>query len=453
MQLVGENKLAEHAILEWQANVAKVGQDEPDTRDLLRTQTTDGRFAIAGGSGSAERLFGTLRDTTLGGAVALRVPFETVKLKAGVAIQRSDRAYQQRRFHFDVGGDNVFLDPDAAFSPDHANNGVTMYEATIPSDGYTATRTVSAAYAMADWNVTEELRVIGGARGELSNLDVGLDSKVDLMVPPDPHTKKDDADLLPSVNVVYALTSSMNLRAAYAMTVARANFREIAPALYYDYVRRRVIGGNPDLAETTIHNGDLRWEMFLGDSEIIAASVFGKRFTQPIERTVENAGDGDNVGFVNAPSATTYGIELEAKLSLGRFAPALAAFSVGGNLSLIHSEIKTMQSRPLQGQSPYVVNVGAGYVSPKGGTQVNLLFNTFGRRIEEVGNGGSGDIFEEPFHRLDLTFAQELPGNLRLKLSATNLLGQRVVRTQDDVEILAYQVGFTAVGSLEFFLP
>jgi len=83
-----------------------------------------------------------------------------------------------------------------------------------------------------------------------------------------------------------------NLRAAYAITVARPNFREIAPALYYDYVRRRVIGGNPGLRETRIQNGDLRWETFFGDSELFAASLFAKQFSHPIENTVENAGDG-----------------------------------------------------------------------------------------------------------------------------------------------------------------
>ena len=92
----------------------------------------------------------------------------------------------------------------------------------------------------------------------------------------------------------------MNLRAAYGMTVARPNFREIAPALYYDYVRRRAIGGNANLEETTVHNADIRWETFLGDSEVLAASVFAKHFISPIERTVEEAGDGQNIGFSNA---------------------------------------------------------------------------------------------------------------------------------------------------------
>jgi len=332
---------------------------------------------------------------------------------------------------------------------------MSMYEATLPTDGYMATRLVAAAYAMADYSVTKQLRLVGGARFEQSNLDVGLESKIDLMTgPAAARTTHDDSDVLPSLNAVYALSSSMNLRAAYGMTVARPNFREIAPALYYDYVRRRAIGGNPDLVETHIHNGDLRLEKFLGETEVLAASLFAKRFSDPIERTVEEAGDGQNVGFSNAPSANTYGVELEARISLGRLAAQLDELSLGGNLSLIQSKIDIGggMTRALQGQSPYVANVSLGYESSATKTRVDLLYNAFGRRIEEVGTGGAGNVYEQPVHRVDLAISQPLPHDVRLKLSGANLLNQRAVRTQDGVDIYSYKLGVTVVGSVEMSL-
>ncbi|HEU4731522.1 MAG TPA: TonB-dependent receptor, partial [Kofleriaceae bacterium] len=400
-QLVGEDRLGGGLSLEWQGNFARAAQHEPDTRDLLRTQAADGRFGISGSAGGAERLFADLADNTVGGAAALRLPLSRIELKAGAAIQRSARDYQARRFHFSVAGDAAFLPPDQAFDPANAGTTTSSYEATLPSDGYTATRTVTGLYAMADVRATSQLRLVGGARVELADLDVGLDSTLDLGIPAMPHTTQSDRDVLPSLNAVYAITPSTSLRAAYAMTVARPNFREIAPAQYYDYVRRRVIGGNPNLRETTIHNGDLRWETFLGDTELVAASVFAKHFERPIERTVESTGDGDDISFANARSANSYGLELEARLSLGRIAPALGAFSVGGNLSLIGSRIALGggATRPLQGQSSYVANLGLGYENASHGTRVDLAFNSFGRRIEEVGTAGSGDIYEQPFHR------------------------------------------------------
>ena len=452
-QLIGEHKLAPTAILEWQGNVARVAQHEPDTRDLVRTQTPEGNYAISTSAGSSERLFGELADTTVGGGTALRMPLGKATVKLGSSIQHSAREYQQRRFHFGLSGDSMFLDPNDAYSPSNAGSTMSMYEATLPTDGYAATRTVAAGYLIADTNITSDLRLITGARIEHSNLDVGLDSKIDLMAPPTAHTIHTDNDILPSANVVYVVTSSMNVRAAYGMTVARPNFREIAPALYYDYVRRRAIGGNADLEQTTVHNADIRWEMFLGDSEVLAASVFAKHFLSPIERTVEEAGDGQNIGFANATSANSYGVELEARLSLGRISAPLAAFSVGGNLSLIGSRIDTgMTKRALQGQSPYVANVALGYESKALGTRIDLLYNSFGRRIEEVGTGGAGNVYEEPFHRLDLAATHPLPRNVRLKVAGTNLLDQRVSRVQDGVAIFSYKTGVTVVGSVELSL-
>jgi hypothetical protein len=451
LQLVGEDGVAGgHLIVGWQANIAHVAQHEPDTRDLRRTLGEDDRWAIDTGSGSAERLFSDLGDDSGGGGVDLTVPFESWKIKAGGSFERSDRAYYGRRFHFQLGGENPFLEPDQAFAPENAGTSMFFYESTLPSDGYVATRDVTAGYAMVDVAAWDPLRVVAGARFERSDLDVGLDSEVDLLTEPEPHTVRTDADVLPAINVVYGLTSTMNLRGAYGMTVARPNFREVAPALYFDYVRRRAIGGNPDLIETRIHNADVRWETFLGDTELIAASLFYKKFLDPIEQTVENAGSGSNVSFSNASGAQTYGVELEARLGLRHLAPALAEITVGANLALIGSKIDLMGARrPLQGQSPYVANVDVGYDHAATKTQVSLLFNSFGRRIEEVGTGGSGNVYEEPFHRLDLSISQQLPRDLKLKVAGTNLLGQRVVRTQDGVEILGYDAGVTVSASLE----
>jgi len=451
LQLVGESGVAGgKATVGWQANVAHVAQHEPDTRDLLRTLTPSMEWAIDTGSGSSERLFSELGDVSGGGGLDVTVPFEPFKIKVGGSVLHSQRDYQARRFHFLLDGDNRLMDPSDAYDPDNAGTTMSFYEATLPSDGFVASRTVSAAYALVDLVAWDPLRLIGGARFERSSLDVGLETKVDLMVPPAEHTTRLDTDILPALNAVYGVTSKSNLRGAYGMTVARPNFRETAPALYYDYVRRRAIGGNPNLVETRIHNADLRWETFLGDTELLAASLFYKRFLDPIEAQVDDAGDGSNVGFSNAKGATTYGLELEARFSFGRLHPILDELALGANLALIGSRIDIEGAeRPLQGQSPYVINLGLGYDHTATGTQADLLFNSSGRRIEEVGTGGAGSVYEEAFHRLDLTVSQKLPRKLKFKVGATNLLNQRFVRNQDGVEIFAYPVGVTVVGSLE----
>jgi len=447
-QLLGESGVAGgKLIVGWQGNIARVSQHEPDTRDLVRVVLDDGTYLIGSGAGASERTFSDLGDTSGGGGLDLTVPFDGFKLKGGGSLLHTEREYQARRFHFSVFGDAVYEDPDVAFSDENLGS---FYEVTLPSDGFVATRDVDAAYLMTDISRWDPLRIVAGARFERSTLDLGLDSKVDLGEPPMTLSNRVDNDVMPSVNLVYGVTKATNLRAAYGLTVARPNFREVSPSLYYDYARRRAIGGNPDLIESKIHNADVRWESFFGDTELVAASLFYKKFIDPIERTVEDASSGTNVGFANAAGAKSYGIELEARAGLGHVHPVLSDFSVAANLALIGSRIDlTGAERPLQGQSPYVANLGLGWSNAALGTQADLLFNSFGARIEEVGTGGAGNVYEEPFHRLDLTVGQKLPRDLKLKLAGTNLLGQRVVLTQDGVEIYAYPVGVSVVASLE----
>ncbi len=266
--------------------------------------------------------------------------------------------------------------------------------------------------------------------------------------------------LLPSLNAVYALTPRANLRASYSYTVARPQFRELGPFIYYDVVRRRSVTGDPNLLETRVHNGDLRWEWFASETELLAASAFVKSFQDPIEQKVVN--ESGDLRFQNTPSALSGGLELEARGSLGVLHPALRAFRAGANLSLIASRVRldaadgialeTSRVRPLQGQSPYVANVNLGWVHEATGTEVTALYNVAGPRISEVGLLGLPDVLERPFHRLDLTVSQRLAPALRLKLSGTNLLDQRVSFQQGGFTVLEYRPGVAANAALEWTL-
>ena len=453
-QLVGEDALSPgRVLLGWQANVARTMQNEPDTRDLLRTQVPNGQFLVGSASGAAERSYGTLSDTTAGGGLDLSFLFDGAKLKTGVALTASSRDYLTRRFHYAPSPSIAALPSERIFTAENIGPNLSVAERTEAEDGYQASRSIWGAYIMADVVKFDPFRLIVGERLEIADLEVKLGNPVDPMASQAPLNKRTDRSLLPSANAVLALSKEMNLRAGYSRTVARPHFREISPALYYDYVRRRVLGGNPHLEETSIQNADLRWESFFGPTELLALSLFYKHFNKPIERVVEDASSGTNVNFVNADSAKAYGVELEARTSLGRLTPSLLPVSLGANLSLIQSKVNIKDTdRALQGQSPYVANVSLGYQIERTGTGINALYNVFGRRIEEVGTAGNEDVYEEPVHRVDLTVNQRLPAGFALKLSATNLLNQPVVFTQGGIEILAYKSGVGFFGVIEWTL-
>jgi outer membrane receptor protein involved in Fe transport len=126
-------------------------------------------------------------------------------------------------------------------------------------------------------------------------------------------------------------------------------------------------------------------------------------------------------------------------------------FQAGGNLTLAQSNVdiaadelelirafdpNAKDSRPLQGQSSYVVNLDLGYSNPLSGTTVSVFYNVFGERLSEVSAGGTPNLFEQPRHTLDLTFSQGLPMGFTLKGSAKNILNAeyREIHTFKDQE-------------------
>ena len=76
-------------------------------------------------------------------------------------------------------------------------------------------------------------------------------------------------------------------------------------------------------------------------------------------------------------------------------------------------------SRPLQGQSPYLINAGFQYDGEKG-TNISLLYNRIGERLALVGNSDFGDIYEQPRNLLDFQISQKVmktKGEVRLTVS------------------------------------
>jgi TonB-dependent receptor len=273
------------------------------------------------------------------------------------------------------------------------------------------------------------LRFIGGVRYEETDIFVASQN------PAKEKGNLKTADVLPSLNFVYQLGSTMNLRAAYGKTLARPTFRELAPFASFDFVGDFIFIGNPSLKRTLVDNYDLRWEWFLRPGEIYAISGFYKRFENPIERAiVSNNNQGQ---FQNVDGAIVYGMEFEARKRLDVISPMLANFQIGGNFSLIHSEVdipaielatirdldsNASSKRELQGQSPYILNVDFGYDNLKTGTTVSLFYNIFGERLSEVSLGGTPNIYEQPRGLLDLTLSQRVLQSITVKAGAKNLL-------------------------------
>jgi TonB-dependent receptor len=259
----------------------------------------------------------------------------------------------------------------------------------------------------------------------------------------------------------------MNLRAAYGRTLARPTFRELAPFPSYDIANAFFLIGNPNLKRTLINNADLRWEWFSRPGEIVAASMFYKRLTNPIERVIKN--DNGEIQYQNVNHATVYGVEFEFRKHLDFITRKLANMQVGANFSIIKSRVDISQdeldyiniidpnndgTRPLQGQSPYLLNVDLTYDNSESKTMANLSFNVFGERLSEVGQQGTPDIYEQPLPMLNIILSQGLIRNVALKMSVKNLLDGSVKKVHhfkdNDYIYQAYDKGRTFSVGLSY---
>ncbi|RYF97724.1 MAG: TonB-dependent receptor, partial [Chitinophagaceae bacterium] len=240
-------------------------------------------------------------------------------------------------------------------------------------------------------------------------------------------------DVLPSVNLTYALTSKVNLRASYYKTLARPEFRELAPFAYYDYENFASVLGNQSLQRSLINNLDLRYEFYPQPGQIFSVSAFYKQFKNAIEPSIEDQNSTPTISYFNSNSATVYGFELEARKSLdfvntSKFFKNTTAYM---NLSVTKSEIRNLNPnaiskfRPLVGQSPYVVNAGIQHTEMDNKLSFNVLYNRVGRRINLVGGTRFPDVYENPRDVLDFQVGYKImKARGELKLNASDLFNQ-----------------------------
>jgi len=308
---------------------------------------------------------------------------------------------------------------------------------------YDAEQDVKAGYLMLDLPLFPKLRLVGGVRYEGTDMSVHSESYRDNEVT---GLKTNDSvieqdDVLPSVGAIFSATKNMNVRVSYSQTVARPSFREMAAYFSYDPTINDYIDGNPLLQMTSIDNYDLRWEWFPRAGEIFSVSLFYKDLKNAIERG-DVKQEGDTITFFNREEATLYGIEFEARKTLDFIDRSLRYFSLGGNLSIIESEVDLTEeelinkreqnpdpdeTRPLYDQSPYIANLDISYSNPFSGTVASLLFNMSGERIA-ITKLNTEDVYEQPAPSLDFLFSQRIGRNMTVRLGVRNLLDPKIER-------------------------
>lgn len=448
--------------VDWRVSYSAALRDEPDyRRNAYRRDIADSNSTVpfiayiprdpdfyAGG-----RFFSYLKEYKRGYGLDLTQDFEFIKIKYGAGFSNSSRSFNARLLSVtDPTGGNASrvigqYELDSLYSVENFEKRIIlMREYFDPANNYTSSDELFSYYIMgeAPFDIFDQRFIlIGGFRIEnyvlrLRTILGSAFNNAPLFV------DNFSNDVLPAFSLIYKLNESSNIRLSFSNTINRPQFREIAPFNYYNFEDQTFTKGNPALKQATIANYDIRFEVFPGIGELISASVFLKELRNPIEKVfVVSTGQNDRT-FANSSFAQNIGFELEYRSSLSRVWQKLANFTFSANYSQIWSEIVETnvgverKTRPMQGQSPYVINLSLNYMNAAIGLSASISYNTFGKRIYETANFQGEDIYEFPRNLFDLVVSKNLWYNIEIKLSIRDLLAEPQEFFEDNILVRQY---------------
>ena len=473
-QLEGKHTLSKAKIkFDWNLGVSDVNRTIPNMRRMVYQKTAleesdtsnpyiaviqnNGTIPTAAGnmywSKTNERIYSAKYDLT----IPVLIKKSALDFKVGGMQQFRNRDFSVRNLGFSkykasgIPFDNelLLLPEDQIFNAENlgektnGKGGFKLEEATKVSDSYQANSMLHAGYAMLDFNLKQKIRFVGGVRIEsykqhFSYTEAGsnLDREIDTTV----------IDLLPSLNIIYALNRKTNIRLSYYKTLSRPEFRELAPFAFYNFAMDNILSGNPKLKRAMIDNMDLRYETFLKEGQLFSISGFFKFFENPIELVNRTGTSGaSELYYTNVEKVTNYGLELEYRIKLSSFQFKksenifLDNTTLYTNLALIQSKVdvsnivgSSSDSRPLQGQSPYLINAGLQFIHPTKDFSMSISYNLVGRRIYIVGNTQEPDVWENHRQVIDVQLTKKLlKSRMEIKLNVSDLLAQKLVLYQD----------------------
>jgi len=447
--LDGDHQLTEKNKLNWNLSYANITNNQPDQRKIgylrnvgLRDDPT-APFLAANTALTKEnnRFFSDLNESLYGGAVndqqTVSLWGKNATLKGGLGANYRKRDFAARLLGITLINANQEIQAlplSQLYSTSLINSGVyELSEITGNTDTYDANSLTSFAYAMLDQSITDKLRAVYGVRAEKFNLNLNSRAVTGEAI----KVKQDYLDILPSVNLTYALTEKSNLRASYYRTLARPEFRELAPFDYYDYELLGNVAGNTNLKRTLIDNADIRYEIYPAAGQIMSVSGFYKHFNNAIEPSIYDQNSTPAFSYFNTPSAVNYGVELELRHSLGFINEESAlknmVFYVNG--TLVKSKVTNptdqpylVKDRPMVGQSPYSINAGLQYNALDNNLNFSLLYNRIGRRIANAGGQRFGDVYEAPRNVIDFQTSYSFyKKKAQIKFNVNDVLNNKAV--------------------------
>ena len=452
-QLTGKHTFTCDA-LDWSVGYAYANRHLPDRRRYLIDDALEsGVYALSTGN-DISREWTQLDEHILSLSINDKHHFRfgnfEPDLQVGAYGEYRSREYLTRNFIYNWNVSNNNMPSDFRHSDiptllsDEANMGydkLYLLEEKQMRNNYRGHNTLGAGYLTLSLPFGQ-FGIHAGVRFEHNDMELISNTRDYEKSETSRHYKTND--FFPSLNTTYKLNDQHQIRLSYGRSINRPEFREVSSSVYYDFDLASNVQGNTELKNCYVDNLDLRYEWYPSRGELISLAVFYKHFDSPIEWTYTVAGGTDLIySYKNAKSASNYGIELDIRKNLDFI--GLRNFSWSFNGALIKSKVQfekgaQEENRPMQGQSPYLINTGLFYKNEPLKMDITILYNRIGKRIIGVGRseGSSGDdsnarvphSYEMPRNTIDLSFAKKFGSHLELKLNIRDLLAEKIYYKQ-----------------------
>jgi len=435
----------EQWVFDWQFTGSQANRDAPGRRQVrFDLQNSSGIFNLQVPDLSVRYDELEDRNYDLSGNVEYFLPTsdeDETKITTGVQLISRERDSVSDNYGFfdsQSGNDAApnLLVTDVLNPTTITGNQSTGYgfqNKTLATDSYDAELDLNAIFASFDTLQNDTHQFIVGVRYEdykqitnTFNLQTG-----------DPLQQPISDDVvLPTFGYNWFFTESQTLRFGLSKTVSRPDFKETSNAVFFDQDFNFNVRGNPNLVVSEAINADVRYQFYWNDLDNLSFGLFYKELDNPIERVLNPASGtvGNSRTFQNSDSAEVYGIEFEGRKEWNLGSSLSKSVFLAANAALIESEVnlvgQAINTRALQGQPTYVVNLIFGYDDVDNGQEFTLLLNQNGDTIADVGVNGQADVILEPRLDLIVNYRWYFTDSWQLVVKGENLLNAPVEFTQ-----------------------
>ncbi|MGY0557262.1 TonB-dependent receptor domain-containing protein [Lysobacter sp. A421] len=493
-QLTGKHAFGEYRDLEidWRASHSRASRDAPYEKGFRYREDADGFWQHDASQAQNYTRFSQVNERVdnAGVDVSWRLPTERdITVNFGGAWSETERDAVSREFRLLSLGNLPFYEryqrPDYLLSDYNISQGYLTLRETTGGTGaaaYDASLETSAVYIEAESQLTGTVRATVGVRYEDATQQV---RPIDLFNEGQPlptAAPLENDYFLPAFALTWNFAENQQLRFAASQTIARPQFRELAPQQYLDLDSDRLVIGNPFLVDSELLNLDLRYEWYFDQGEYFSAGLFYKDIDKPVEMVLNGrSGSSWQQSFINAPSALVYGVELDfrkyfgspfdwagdSRLFLGtnytwsdsevQVEDGDVAYTLAGNGRPQAASELVLDGSRLQGQSEHLANLQLGIENPETGSQATLLFGYASERINARGINGYSpdgivvvqpDYIQEPGTTVDLVLKKGFrlwDTDMTVGFEARNLLGEEYSEYQEfgggRADVMRYDLG------------